>query len=78
MGLLPKQDLNQEFKNLAIWLQQQSTSPIIDTAIYDRKRLLRIPNTINSKTGLYKVPITIQNLYDFSLTDMINYAKEKT
>lgn len=77
LGLLPKQDLNQEFKNLAIWLQQQSTSPIIDTAIYDRKRLLRIPNTINSKTGLYKVPITIQNLYNFSLTDMINYAKEK-
>lgn len=30
----------------------------IDTAIYDKMRLWRVTNTVNSKTGLYKIPLS--------------------
>ena len=66
-----------DFKKFALWLQENTNCQIIDTGIYDRRRLLRVPNTINSKTGLYKVPITKELLDTFSLTDMLTYAKEK-
>ena len=77
LGIEKKETLNVDFKTFAQWLKKQSGASIIDLGIYDRKRLLRITNTINSKTGLYKVPISIEDLYNFSLQDILNYAKEK-
>lgn len=77
LGLEPKENLNMDFKKFALWLQENTNCQIIDTGIYDRRRLLRVPNTINSKTGLYKVPITKELLDTFSLSNMLAYAKEK-
>jgi archaellum biogenesis ATPase FlaH len=34
--------------------------------IYDYARLIRVPYTINEKTGLYKVPLTIDEIFDLS------------
>ena len=35
-----------------------------------------MPNTINSKTGLYKVPLTIRQFSGFSYDELIEYAKK--
>lgn len=35
---------------------------LIDFQIYDRRRVLRLVNSINSKSGLYKIPITHEEL----------------
>jgi len=42
----------------------------IDGAIYDRVRLFRFSNTINSKTGLYKVPLTAAEILHKSIEEI--------
>ena len=37
----------------------------IDDGVYDINRLFRIPNTINGKSGLYKIPLTVEELVSF-------------
>lgn len=77
LGLTPSTDLNDLYKLIAIKLKTYTILKCVDTRIYDKKRLFRIPNTINSKTGLYKVPITYEKLKDMTYDDMKEYASSK-
>ena len=43
---------------------------------YDNKRLFREPNSINSKTGYYKVQLTLSDLKAMSYEDLIKYASK--
>ena len=74
-GIKPCRDLNDKYKMLAIELKSYTITKSIDTRIYDTKRLFREVNTINTKTNLYKVPITIKNIKEFSYEELIEYAK---
>ena len=48
-----------------------------NTKIYDNKRLLRVPNTINHKTGLYKVPIAYDKIKTINTyEELIKYASK--
>jgi len=76
LGITPSQDLNVMYKALALHLYSAYDIPIIDLRIYDKRRLFRMPNTINSKTGLYKVPLTIRQFSGFSYDELIEYAKK--
>ena len=76
LGIIPSKDLNAMYKALALHLYLTYQIPIIDLRIYDKRRLFRMPNTINSKTGLYKVPLTIQQFSNFSYEELMNYAQE--
>ena len=67
-------DLNSKYKTLALELNSYTITKSIDTRIYDNKRLFREPNTINSKTGLYKVQISLNDLRKFDYNDIIEYA----
>lgn len=59
----PEHDLNLKYKMIAAHIRDNTTNyKTIDTRIYDRVRLFRMSNSINSKTGLYKVWIP----YDFA------------
>lgn len=42
----------------------------IDTGIYQPTRVLRLPNSINSKTGLYKIPLEYKELRDADIADI--------
>lgn len=75
-GIKPCKDLNDKYKMLAIELKSYTITKAIDTRIYDSKRLFREINTINTKTNLYKVPITLKNIKDFSYKELIEYAKD--
>lgn len=44
---------------------------------YDRRRLFRVENTINSKSGLYKTPITFQELMDSTMESMKELASKE-
>ena len=57
-GLEPSRDLNKQYKKIATDIKTYTVNKSVDTKIYDNKRLFRLVNTINTKTGLYKVPIT--------------------
>lgn len=50
----PSQDINKRFRKVAIKL---ASGINIDTAIYDKTRIFRLPNTINEKSGLHKIEL---------------------
>lgn len=58
-NLHPSSGLPKICRQLAILIAQDLN---IDTAIYDPVRLFRLNNTINGKSGLYKIPLTEQEL----------------
>lgn len=74
-GINASKDLNSKYKMIAKSVDDHTINHSVDTRIYDKKRLIRMPHTINGKTGLYKVPITEDNLRNFTYEEMIAYAK---
>ena len=76
LGVTPCKNLNEIYKAIAQVLKNNTFLKSVDTRIYDNKRLLRVVNTINSKTGLYKVPIKLNQLNKFSFEQMQEYAKQ--
>lgn len=77
LNLEPSKTLNDDYKLMALRLKSFTIYKTIDTKIYDKKRLFRVANTINSKTGLYKVPVTLEQINSFSYEDLIKWASEK-
>lgn len=47
----------------------------VDFAIYDKVRLFRLPNTINSKSGLYKIPLLYSELLNMDADEITALAK---
>jgi len=43
--------------------------------VYQASRVLRLPNSINSKTGLYKVPLEYKELRDFGVGHALDVAR---
>lgn len=75
-GFEADRTLNKELKKIATYLKAYTLTKCIDTKIYDYKRLFRITNTINSKTGLYKVYIPYDVLINMSYEELKEYASE--
>jgi len=57
--LMPCADLATRLGRLAELLIEGVSLPTADFSIYDPLRLWRVPNTRHSKTGLYKIPLTV-------------------
>lgn len=73
-GFVPNRTINKDLKKIATYLKAYTLTKCIDTKIYDYKRLFRIPNTINSKTNLYKVYIPYNELINMKYNDLVKYA----
>lgn len=73
LGIIPKTDLNALYKAWAIYLYNTQNIKSIDLKIYDKRRLFRIPYTINSKTGLYKVILSKEDVQKLTLKDLDNF-----
>ena len=48
--------------------------PGIDDMVYIRSAIYRVPHTVNLKTGLYKVPLTIKELETLKPTEILDIA----
>jgi hypothetical protein len=57
-GLVPMEYLDKIYKQIAGWFSENLPFGVVDFVVYERRRLWRIPNTINKKSGLYKIQIT--------------------
>jgi hypothetical protein len=72
---------NPEETNLiGIWEQlarrlARENLPHLDLGIYQSSRILRLPNSIHSRTGLYKIPIEFKALKDWGLDYVLETAK---
>ena len=73
-GMAPTKDLAEKYKIIAQNVNKQTIYKSIDMKIYEKRRLFRIENTINSKTGLYKVPVPISMLRGMTYAQIQAYA----
>jgi hypothetical protein len=68
------QQLNKVYEVIVKTIKQEIHASSIDTGIYDKVRLWRLPNSINPKSGLYKIPLTLDEL-SLSLNEIKERAK---
>lgn len=68
----PTADLPARFKTLVKSLGNWG----FDMTVYQPNRLLRLPNTIHAKTGLYKIRISTREFLHLPLKDILERAKQ--
>ncbi len=61
-GFEASPDIANKLKALA--LRMAPDAKTLDTTIYEKMRLWRVPNTKHSGIGLYKIPLTVEELLD--------------
>ncbi len=76
LGIVPSKDLNILYKMLADDIASYTQNNTIDNRIYDRKRLLRMPNSKHGETGLYKIPLTVEEVRTISFDEVRTLAKQ--
>lgn len=76
LNIEPCIDLNIKYKSFVSKIKELAPSlKCIDTKIYDNRRLFRMPNSINSKTGAYKIQINEAELRSMSISEMLTLAE---
>lgn len=73
-GIEPSPDLNESYRAIAHDMKKITMFKTVDTGIYDRVRLFRLPNSLHSGTGLYKVPVSIDFVRSSDYGSMVEYA----
>jgi len=74
----PSDKLPQIFKELRRLIVRQARlkcPEVVDLGISDRLRLLRLPNTCHSKSGLYKVGLSLHELFNSDVSEILNLAR---
>lgn len=74
IGLEPHKALNKIYKDIADDIKKFCKHGTLDTSVYDDKRMFRMVNSVNKKSGLYKIPITAKELNDLSYTEIAQLA----
>ena len=62
------------YKKMAQKIQAEGIA-FLDAGIYTKKRIWRLPNSINSKSGLFKIPLIYEELRDISMDGIIKLAQ---
>ena len=76
LQLKPHEKLNMIFRVFVQYMKNRTEhGELIDTKIYDNKRLIRMPNSVNRKTGLYKIPIQYSELRTITRKALLEKAK---
>lgn len=71
----PAKNLNEYYRALAEKISKQIKNGTLDFKVYDRRRLFRVPNSIHQSTGLYKVPLSIDELKTATYEEILEKAK---
>lgn len=62
LGISPAKELSKVYKIIALQIKEKLGLETLDTVIYDDVRLFRLANSINGKSGLYKIPLYYEEL----------------
>ena len=73
-GWEPSRDLAWRLKELARRLTEGFD---VDHAVYDQNRLLRLPNTLNSKSGRWKIPLEIAEVLHKPVDAILELAEAR-
>lgn len=71
-GACPSNDINKRFRAVALSL---SKGIKIDTSIYDKTRIFRLPNTINSRSNLFKIELFPFEAMNLPIKEILEKAK---
>lgn len=63
-----------EVRSICFTLAQDLNT--FDTSMYDHQRIFRLLFTKNEKSGLYKIPLTSDELLNYNIADIKNSAKD--
>lgn len=74
LGVVPDKTLNMVYRSMAEDIAKTGVSNL-DLRIYDNRRLFRLPNSIHPKTGLYKIPITYEEIENSTYEQIRTIAK---
>lgn len=77
IGITPMTNLMELYKKFAERLKRESPHKTIDTVIYEKRRVLRMPFSQHQDTKLFKNIIPIEMLYARSITEIQDYCKER-
>lgn len=72
----PSEDNYEIVRFAMIQLKKNGKLNTMDSAVYDSRRPWRLENSINSKTGLYKIPLNFNELKTLSITEIKELAKQ--
>lgn len=75
-GIEFRPDLNVVFKLMAEEIKINTESQSIDTKIYDKRRLFRLPNSVHEKSSLYKIPLLLEEIINQDINNIYEMAKE--
>lgn len=78
-NVFPTQHLHQIFSTLRetlIYEIPELNHSVIDLSIKDPVRLLRLPNTINAKSNLYKIPLSEEEILTGSVPSILEKARQ--
>jgi len=70
----PSPNMHQYYRTLAAAIKRKCNLAFVDMSLYDWRHLFRLPHTINSKSGLYKVEITHEELRRISYKQLCTLA----
>jgi hypothetical protein len=70
-------ELNRIWRLIAKDIYDRHQIDSIDLKVYDKRRLIRLANSIHSSTGLYKIPLTLDELYNYSILRIEEMAECK-
>lgn len=71
MGIRPAWNLNEAFRTMAERIGALAKLPSLDLKIYDRRRVLRVINSVHNKTHLYKIPLSWAEFRSWSLPQVM-------
>jgi Eukaryotic and archaeal DNA primase, large subunit len=76
IGLQPHQALNQIYKEMASDILKFTQHKTLDIRVYDDKRMFRMVNSVNLKSGLYKIPLTVEEFATLSYEQIKQLATQ--
>lgn len=77
LGITPSNSLHEVFRYIANHLKSEMSLETIDFAVYDLRRMWRLPGSMHQKTGLYKNDLSSdEGLIFGSLSDIKKYCQE--
>lgn len=76
LGIGPKHDLADHFRYIANCIKDKLSLTSIDFAVYDIRRMWRLPNSQHQKTNLFKVELPKESFLSWNLDEIKDFAKE--
>jgi hypothetical protein len=68
-------DTDKMIKKICTFLAKKYST--FDRSVYDKTRLIRVINSVNEKTGLYKIPLYAAEIYTLKYSDIKKLAKNQ-